>query len=288
MAVVALIPTGSMEHLALAPSLRRIFPDHTFVVLPAERHMDGFTSSDLSLPPKPGPTIQIPTTLQNLVKTLVNAIFPSRRGERIDFAYVVEDLELFNQGHPDVVLEQFREAVSQYVETQWPQQAEPRFREVRERCSFHLFRPMTEAYFYGDPEALQRARVQRQPLLPDGVDLELFRTIDQNYLDLPPKSKDITDHPQRGNHPKSYLQYLCDPTLSDKNLRYRETHEGKAALESLNWELVLQHPSRCPFLTAFLDDLSWALDCHLPFVDSENVDPRVRVFRTQNRILRNL
>ena len=68
MAVVALIPTGSMEHLALAPSLGRIFPDHTFVVLPAERHMDGFTSCDLSQSSILNPN-QIPTTLQNLVRS---------------------------------------------------------------------------------------------------------------------------------------------------------------------------------------------------------------------------
>ena len=53
MAVVALIPTGSMEHLALAPSLKRIFPNHMFVVRPAEGHMDGFTSCDLSRPTNP-------------------------------------------------------------------------------------------------------------------------------------------------------------------------------------------------------------------------------------------
>ncbi len=287
MAVVALIPTGSMEHLALAPSLGRIFPDHTFVVLPPERHMDGFTSCDLSQSSIPNPN-QIPTTLQNLVTTLVNAIFPGRRGVRIDFAYVVEDLELFNYAHPEIALEQFREAVRQCVETQWPQQAEPRFNEVRQRCAFHLFRPMTEAYFFGDLEALNRARVRRTPQLPVDVDLEQFRTIDQTYLELPPNTKNIKDMPQREIHPKSYIQFLCDPTLSVKELRYRETHNGKDALESLNWELVLQHPSRCPFLTAFLNDLCEALNCPLTYVDSANADQRVRVFGTQNRILRNI
>ena len=287
MAVVALIPTGSMEHLALAPSLKRIFPNHMFVVRPAEGHMDGFTSCDLSRPTNPSPK-DVPTNLQKLASTLVNSIYPGRHKERIDFAYVVEDLELFNHAHPEIALAQFREAVKQYIEKVWQQQTDDPFNRVREQCSFHLFRPMTEAYFFGDPEALNRANVQRISQLPVDVDLEQFRTIDQTYLELPPNTKNIKDMPQREIHPKSYIQFLCDPTLSDKNLRYRETHNGKDALESLNWELVLQHPSRCPFLTAFLDDLSWALDCHLPFVDSENADPRVRVFGSQNRILRNL
>ena len=59
-------------------------------------------------------------------------------------------------------------------------------------------------------------------------------------------------------------------------------------MESLDWETVLQHPSKCPFLTAFLDDLSQALNVTLPFVNPEFADLRVRAFGHQNRILRNL
>ena len=80
MAVVALIPTGKMEHLALASSLKRLFPEHTFLVRPAEVHLDGFTSSDLARF-STGRQLDIPTTLQELVSTLVNAIFPGRRSE---------------------------------------------------------------------------------------------------------------------------------------------------------------------------------------------------------------
>jgi hypothetical protein len=94
MAVVALIPTGMLEHAALAPALARLFPDHTFVVRPKDRHLDGFTSRDVAplASAQPGP---IPTNLDELAAELVNAIFPGRPGQRIDFAYVMEDLELF-------------------------------------------------------------------------------------------------------------------------------------------------------------------------------------------------
>src|SRR6266404_5085681 len=101
MAVVALIPTGKLEHAALGPALARLFPDDTFVVRPPARPLDGFTSRDVA-PLAAAPPGPVPTNLEELAAELVNATFPGRRGERIDFAYVVEDLELCNQGQPDL------------------------------------------------------------------------------------------------------------------------------------------------------------------------------------------
>ena len=116
----------------------------------------GFTSRDVA-PLASAPQDPIPNVLDELAKELVNAILPGRRSQRIDFAYVVEDLELCNQAQPDRVLSLFRNAVDSYISRSWPQQSRPIYEKVRERCSFHLFRPMTEAYFFGDPAALQRA-----------------------------------------------------------------------------------------------------------------------------------
>ena len=143
---------------------------------------------------------------------------------------------------------------------------------VRERCSFHLFRPMTEAYFFGEQDALRRAGAQTAAQLPAGFDLEAFRTADAAFLQLPPdgrakNDRRIIDMPDRERHPKSYLQYLCDPTLADHRRRYRETHGGAAALRDLDWPQVLSTPPHCPFLHAFLDDLAFALNQPLPFVD---------------------
>jgi hypothetical protein len=286
MAVVALIPTGKLEHAALAPALSALFPDHTFVVRPKERHLDGFTSRNVATlaAAPPGP---IPTNLFELAAELVNAIFPGRRGQHIDFAYVVEDLELFNQAQPDVVLSLFRNAVDSYINGAWPQQAIPRYAEVRERCSYHLFRPMTEAYFFGDPQAMQRAGADRAHQLPPNIDLEQFRTVDQEFLTLPPNPR-IKNMPQRELHPKSYLQHLCDPTLTDQRRKYRETHNGVAALASLNWELVVSSPPHCPFLHAFLDDLAEALNSPLPFIDRLRASPLSRFPGPIDRIFRNL
>ena len=43
--------------------------------------------------------------------------------------------------------------------------------------------------------------------------------------------------PAREFHPKCYLRYLCDPTLTDKRKRYRETDQGVAVLRSLDWSM---------------------------------------------------
>ncbi len=287
MAVVALIPTGKMEHAALGPALARLFPDDPFVVLPPERHLDGFTSRDVA-PLAAAPPGPVPTDLDELAAELVNAIFPGRRGQRIDFAYVVEDLELCNQAQPDRVLRLFRDAVDSYISRTWPQQSEPRYAQVRKRCSYHLFRPMTEAYFFGEPAALQRAGADQPHQVPANLDLEQFRTVDQAFLTLPPGTDRIADMPQREFHPKSYLHYLCDPTLADRRRRYRETVNGVAALVSLDWECVLSSPPHCPFLHAFLDDLGEALNSPLIFVDRAYAYPRARFPGPGDRILRNM
>lgn len=94
--------------------------------------------------------------------------------------------------------------------------------------------------------------------------------------------------PQREFHPKSYLRYLCDPSLVDRSKRYKETVNGVNALSSLGWEQVLGSSPHCPFLHAFLDDVAQALNSPLPFIDSTHADPRVRFPGPTSRILRNL
>ena len=254
---------------------------------PARKALNGFTSCDVAplAIAQPGP---IPDNLDELAQVLVNAILPRRREERIDFAYVVEDLELCNRGQPDLVLELFRNAVDSYIRRTWPQQSDTIYKKVRERCSFHLFHSMTETYFFGEASALQRAGVSRSHRLPAGLDLENFRTIDQEFLALPPGTNDIADMPEREFHPKAYLRYLCDPTLADKRKRYKESGNGVAALRLLNWAQVLGDPPHCPFLHAFLDDLGDALNSPLPFVSRNHADSRVRFPGPKDRILRNL
>ena len=97
------------------------------------------------------------------------------------------------------------------------------YTQVRERCSFHLFRPMTEAYFFGDATALQRAGVSRPHQLPAEP---RPRTLPYDRSRVPGSA--FRNEPDRGHaRPRipsqMLLRYLCDPTLTDKRKRYRET-----------------------------------------------------------------
>ncbi len=293
MPLVVLIPTGDLEYHALKPSLERLFPAAAFEVRPKEKRRDGFTHRDVKTIPVQSSRI---TEVELLANALVASVEPGRRSVPADFAYVVEDLELVNDHQPDQVVRVFREAVERHLQTfPWPtaKAGQRAYDRVRERCSFHLFRPMTEAYFFGEPDALRRAGAQTGPQLPADPDLEAFRATDAAFLQLPPDGRPkndrrIIDMPDRERHPKSYLHYLCDPTLVDHRRRYRETQGGAAALRDLDWSQVLSTPPHCPFLHALLDDLAYALAQPLPFVSQAHAHPLTRFPGPANPLLRNI
>jgi hypothetical protein len=276
--LVVLIPTGRLEHAALAGSLQQLFPAHSFRANPADEPFDGFTSGDVSRILLTSPVM---AQVSRLAQALVAAIVPGRRGEPADYAAVVEDLELVNAHQPDRVVQVFRGAVERHISLTWANQhRQSQVRaEVASRGAFHLFVPMTEAYFFGDPPALTRARAVLPPQLPPNLDLEQFRTADPTFLGLPPdprskrQGRRIIHMPLRERHPKSYLHYLCDPTLNDPDRIYQETDGGAAALLELDWQQVLSAPPHCPFLHAFLDDLAEALNAPLPFVNRAHASP---------------
>jgi hypothetical protein len=288
MAEVVLIPTGKLEHTALHLALGRLFPEHTFAPRPPDRHLDGFTSTDVARIPAERPEGHV---LDELVAALVAAVAPGRKGQPADYAFVLEDLELVNDHQPDRVVAVFRAAVARHVGRFFPSaRAQEKACElIRERCSFHLFRPMMEAYFFGEPAALERAGTSQVSQLAQPVDLERFLTIDQPFLLLPDGvHEQITDMPERQRHPKSYLHYLCDSTLANRQKRYRETKGGVRALRDLDWQQVLSEAPHCPFLHAFLDDLTDALECPLSFIDRTHAAPETRFPGGSDRLLRNI
>jgi hypothetical protein len=287
MPLVVLIPTGSLERLALKPSLERLFPSASFEVRPKGRHLNSFTHRDVTTIPVGGP---MTTEVEESAEALVAAVEPGRKDVPADYACVVEDLELANDHQPDQVVRVFRDGVERHLNSfLWPtaQGRRRAFDRVRERCSFHLFRPMTEAYFYGEPDALRRAGAVQPPQLHH-ADLERFQIADQPYLQIPDgRFRQVADMPHRRHHPKCYLHYLCDPTLADRRRRYRETQAGAAALRDLDWQQVLAQAPHCPFLHAFLDDLAEALNQKLPFVDQARACPLTRYLGAQRCLLRN-
>ena len=130
MAVVALIPTGKLEHAAFPRAMKKLFPDHDFVSWPPETHLDGFTSVDVKrlVLAQPGP---VPTNLDELAAVWLTRCFLGEVHWCFDFAYVVEDLELCDQGQPELVLRLFRDTVSSYISRTWPQQSGGRYEQVR-------------------------------------------------------------------------------------------------------------------------------------------------------------
>jgi hypothetical protein len=290
---IALIPTGAMEHTALPASLSKLFPGVEFISLPPDRNLDGFTSTDVSivLGNQNAPVLR---RVDDLAATMVATVSPGGlRRDRCDFAMVIEDLELVNDHQPALVITAFRQAVDRHIAALPAQATRDRsLALIQKQCSFHLLRPMTEAYFFGDPAALQRAAIVRQPQLLPVLDCELFQTTDTDYLAIPAGTRlhgrtRFPHMPDRQRHPKAYLQYLCDPTLADRRLRYRETQNGVSALTNLNWQRVLSDPAHCPFARAFLDDIAYAVNQPLPWLQQTSTVP-TSFPGPQGRVLRNI
>lgn len=254
MARVQLITTGVMEERALGKSLARLFPEHEFVSRP---HMDGFTSARLPPPPLPS---RVPLNLDKLAATLIGAFDPGNRRDRPrpDFVIAVDDVELVNADDPARITAALREALQRRLAV-WPANARTldRLREaLRLKVSFHLMAPMTEAYFFADAAAFDRATAPvptRPNRFDPATDVELFVVDDPDYLD-PPADRDSRWRTEGGRqgHPKRYLLYL---TESSEGGQYRESKHGVRALADLDWSAVALRPDQARFARSLLVDL---------------------------------
>lgn len=263
---VALLVTGKTEE-ALHQSLKRLFPDVEFVMRPRR---DGFTSGPL--PPTPllhtlG-TAPRPTDVERLAEALIAEVEPGRRDQKPpDLVVLVDDLELENQDWPERAIEHVRTAVRTHLEQHpWPSATsrERAYERVRERCSFHLFAPMVEAYFFREPAALARAGATRASRFDaSAADVEIrFEVNDPDFLAPPDRSREEKLPPwataNRARHPKHYLQFLCDPTGTEPRA-YVETKGGQAALRDLDWPAVLAAEEHVRFMRSLIHDLADAL-----------------------------
>lgn len=258
MALVQLITTGVMEERALGASLKRLFPDHQFISKP---HLDGFTSA--RLPPQPHP--RAPLNLDKFAASLIGVFDPGNRRDRPrpDFLIGIDDVELFNADDPARITAALRQTLERRL-AEWPGNARSidRLRdELREKVSFHVMAPMTEAYFFADPAALDRSTapaLDRANLFDlETRDVESFEVTDPDYLDAP-VVRDCRwrkPGPRRG-HPKRYLCYLTDPPQrGGSGSRYRESDHGVRALSELEWPTVTRDAQRTRFARSLLADL---------------------------------
>ncbi len=278
---VGLLVTGKCEAKALDASLERIFPDARFEVLD---RIESFTSADL----RDVPELEVPTTLAKFASSIVAAV----EDEPPDLVMAIDDLELVNAPHPALVAQRVRDAVERHLEChEWLSAATRQkvMQRVRQRCSFHLFAPMIEAYFFAEPDALGRAGAT-QPARLDAsrTDLEDFLTDDPEYLRHPNvphqqkrKSWAITE---RAQHPKHYLRFLCEPS-NPHTERYVETRGGANALGKLAWGHVFAHADRVRLARSLFEDIADGLGVRHPFPGESH--PATANFKTA-RVLRNL
>lgn len=310
---VALLPTGKAELLGFPRAFSRLFPDHEFHAIARiddeKCPFDGFTSV-----PLPIPATTEPTNLDKIIQQAASELVPGRTaaGPPIDLLIITEDLELANRHQPHVVIDEVRSAALRHIgklAAESSQRLADQVREAfRERASFHLLVPMLESWFFADCGALPRAGVPPErmpPQLVPNCDPEVFEADDSRFAD------DTGDHcsewlalhanrrgknkpgwlnrgPQRIYHPKDYLSWLCRSGAEKNCTCYRETHEGKMALEGLDWNCALSTPAHCQYMRSLLTDIEWALDQGLDFLNGECAPLTDISQRPANHIFRNI
>ncbi len=304
---IALLPTGKAELLGLPTALGRLFPGHEFWSIAAvepDLPFDGFTSSRL-----PAPEEGVPTNLTRLVQEATSVVCAGD----VDLVLVLDDLELENGDQPRVVVNAVREAARRHLDelARIRPTLAPRAKvALRERVSFHLAVPMLEAWFFADPAGARRAGVPVERLPPKLVanwDPEAFLTDDPDFVaddgsgcttwrTLPPPKRDSKRYkpgwlkrgPDRVRHPKDYLAWLSRDAAEKDCCAYRETHEGRVALEGLDWRAVLQAADQVRFLRAMIEDIADALGVPSPVAPGNVAPETARSALPPDPMLRNL
>lgn len=257
---IKLIVTGDMEKLALHNSLKRFFPSKRNcgqnVIWETPRKLHCATSHRLvpllshQFPSKP---------MQALAQAmLVEARGVAKRGLSYDLVLVIDDVELHNLGQEAVVAAHFQAAV-EAVLAEYSQNTQSRYRVIlRDKCSFYLFRPMVEAYLFGDSNALRIAGVPaiETPFLVHPSDVEQFETNDPVWLSecCEENAKKHSKYPwwRHECHSKHYLEHLAERGCEN----YEETTHGNKALQSLDWKQVPKNSQDIPIIRSLFEDIS--------------------------------
>ncbi len=285
---IRLIVTGDTEELALHDSLRRFFPTHRsngeVVEWDVPRfHRGGATSNRLDYAAQPN------GAMKKLARIMLNEAIIGKHGKPADFVILVDDVELANVGQETVVSHHFRQALEQELsKTNYSGHNLINCKNIlRSNCSFHLLKPMVEAYFFGgDVNVLHIAGVpiHIKPKL-DKTDVEMFEVIDTKYIE---KCEKQLEKPwwREECHPKKYLDYLIK---QDKPCRraYEETKHGKEALLALDWPKVPTQTTETPVVRSLFADIAdWfgipnplPGDIHSGFYPSTNVPHHTLLLR---------
>jgi len=252
---IKLIVTGDMEKLSLHESLRRLFPsecDGREVVWEQPRKMQCTTSYRLREEQKPS------QPMLELVKAMLAEAGIGRTGQPADLVVAIDDVELGNLDREHVIAQHVRAAAESLL-SQHSSSVEDRYRRLlRERCSFHLFRPMVESYLFGDPGALTASGVPdgTQSLLAHTTDVEQFETVDPAWLPTchAENQRQQIKNPwwRHERHPKRYLEHLAQRGQA----LYEETRQGRDALAGLEWIQIPKVAEDMPLARSLFEDLA--------------------------------
>jgi len=234
------------------------------VTWPKPRRTPGSTSNRLRADAEPS------TAMTNLAKAMVAEVIAGRTGAPADLVIVIDDVELDNMGQEQIVASLFRKAVRAELDRRRHNSDmrthDRNVQSVRERCSFHVLRPMPEAYFFGDPLALQRAGAIQSPILLNTTDVEEFEVTDPAWLPICHATNQ--QHAACGRHwwrheihPKEYLAHLVG---QNDPIGYSETIHGAAALANLNWPEVPKVAGDVMFARALFQDIADWFDVTSP------------------------
>jgi len=258
MARIKLIVTGDMEELALHKSLQRFFPstrDNENVIWDTHRRLNCATSHKLRQDALPS------SIMRNLAQAMLKEAITGKTGKNekpADLVIVIDDVELGNLGQEHIIAKHFKSAVEQTLK-EYSGDTESRYREIlRNKCSFHVLKPMVESYFFGDSNALSLAGVPvgEIPKLVHPTDVEQFETNDPAWLSTCRVENDTKRQKIpwwcHERHPKHYLEHLT----ARGQVFYDETSYGKTALEALAWPQVPKCQSDTSFIRSLFEDIS--------------------------------
>ncbi|MBF0438627.1 MAG: hypothetical protein HQL93_05835 [Magnetococcales bacterium] len=246
---IKLIVTGDMEKGAICDFLKRFFPGmrNDQKVIWDSSKIGGVTTHRLE------PAKKLYDPMKRLVKAMIAEAMIGKTGRPADLVVVLDDVELNNLGQESVVAQVLKNA----VEDELVQRNSATRTVLRDKCSFYLFKPMVEAYLFGDANALEIACVQapHNPRLVHPTDVEQFETNDPAYLihckqeNNTKKQKDNAPWWREECHAKHYLEHLTKGS-------YKETDHGKEALKEINWKNVPKCHSDMPIIRSLFQDIS--------------------------------
>ncbi|MGH8475474.1 MAG: hypothetical protein ACRER2_06835 [Methylococcales bacterium] len=196
----------------------------------------------------------------DLAKAMLTESLDGKKGIPADLVVAIDDVELGNLEQQAIVTEHFRAAINEAIKLRMHDaNSEDRYLDIlRQRCFFHLFKPMVESYLFGDANALRVAGVPSNvnPKLIHASDVEQFETNDPSWLPIcrleNGRRKQATPWWCHERHPKHYLKYFADRG----QVFYEEARHGKNALIQLDWKRVPKCPTDTLIIRSLFEDLS--------------------------------